>query len=169
MLTTRSFCEDTRGVSVKGRDATNCCEEVATVVLSGFCVTTGVSSGISSSRVAFLRGLVGLLDWRLVFLEDLGVGSTAGVLPLWSPSAVAVSVVSTFLTKNSDILDNLVKVSEVKQLMSEGFPKISLFEFPLETLFIKIILRNRGKSRKGDFDFLTFCKFFTRSRKITFE
>ena len=52
------------------------------MVIGDFCAVTGSCSGISSSRVAFVLGLVGFLDgFLLVFLVVAGVGFRAvGVL-----------------------------------------------------------------------------------------
>ena len=61
--------------------SSNCCEEVAAVVIGDFCAVTGIDSGISSSRGAFVLGLGGFLDvFFLVFLVMAGVGFKALVV-----------------------------------------------------------------------------------------
>ena len=52
------------------------------MVIGDFCAVTGIDSGISSSRCAFVLGLGGFLDvFFLVFLVVAGVGfKTVGVL-----------------------------------------------------------------------------------------
>ena len=100
------------------------------MVLGDFCVVTGSCSGISSSRVAFFLGLVGLVDVCLVFLDLVGVGCTAVVVPLWSPWAVGPN----FFAKVYEIFDIRVNVSDVKPFIKNGSPWTSLLELFLETL-----------------------------------